>query len=81
MLDQQQAASVEVHPIRVVMAKNGTEIQFRRTLQLQSDAEMTVEFHSSKQGGSRVVQVVAMILSAGVILLLGRAFRRERESV
>ena len=74
MLDQQQAASVEVHPIRVVMAKQGAEIQFKRALQLTEDAEMTVRFHSSKPGRSRGVQVIAIILSAGAVLLLGRLF-------
>lgn len=79
MLDQQQAASVEVHPIRVVMAKQGTEIQFRRALQLTSDAEMNIHFHSSRPGSSRGVQIVAVILSAAALLLLGRAFRAGSE--
>ncbi|MCK4564751.1 MAG: hypothetical protein KAU94_08765, partial [Verrucomicrobia bacterium] len=43
MLDQQQAASGEVHPIRVVMARQGSVLVFERRLQLQADAEMQVE--------------------------------------
>jgi hypothetical protein len=72
MLDQQQAASVEVHPIRVVMARQGTEIEFERTLQLQPDAEMQVEFHSANVVGSRPSQFFVVLLAAGTILLAGR---------
>jgi hypothetical protein len=54
------------------MAKQGAEMQFSRTLQLTSDAEMTIRFRSSRPGGSRVVQGLSILLSAGVILLLGR---------
>ena len=72
MLDQQQAASVEVHPIRVVMARQGTQIEFTRPLQLQPNAEMKVEFHSTKTGGNRSAQAVAVLISASIILLIGR---------
>ncbi|MDH3346277.1 MAG: hypothetical protein OEL75_03745, partial [Kiritimatiellaceae bacterium] len=80
MLDQQQAASVEVHPIRVVMAQQGTEIKFERALQLQSDAEMRVEFHSAKATGSRQIQIVMITVAAGMILLFSRVLlgRKER---
>lgn len=80
MLDQQQAASTEVHPIRVVMARQGTEIGFERTLQLQPDTEMQVEFHSARAAGSRSVQVVAVLLSAGIILLAGHFIGKLRKA-
>ena len=72
MLDQQQAATVEVHPIRVLMAKQGVELVFERSLQLQSDAEMQVEFHSAKEAGNHAAHLVIVATAAGIILLLGR---------
>jgi len=79
MLDQQQAASVEVHPIRVVMAQQGTQLKFARVLQLKSDAEMRVEFHSAPAVGSRVAQMVIVIAAIGMILLCGWLFRMRQQ--
>ncbi len=78
MLDQQQAASVEVHPIRVVMAGQGTELGFNRTLQLQPDAEMAVAFHASPLRGGRGARTFVVAGSIGLILLAGGAVARLR---
>jgi hypothetical protein len=78
MLDQQQAASVEVHPIRVAMAKQGVQIEFERTLQLQPDTEMQVGFRSTKARGNCAAQVVIVLISAGIILLSFRLIRKIR---
>lgn len=78
MLDQQQAAAVEVHPIRVVMAEQGTLIEFERTLQLQPDAEMQVTFHSAPAAGNRATQSVAVVFAAGIILLAGSFIFRTK---
>ncbi|MEN8255046.1 MAG: hypothetical protein ABFR33_06205, partial [Verrucomicrobiota bacterium] len=69
MLDQQQAASTEVHPIRVVMARQGAEIEFQRTLQLQPDAEMQVEFHSAQVSGNRLAHALVVVFAAGMVVL------------
>ena len=78
MLDQQQAASVEVHPIRVVMARQGTQIKFERTLQLQPDTEMQVEFHSARVAGNRSAHVIIVALAAGVVILSGGIIAKVR---
>ncbi len=80
MLDQQQAAAVEVHPIRVVMAQQGTRLGFTRTLQLQSDTEMEVKFSAAPSRGGRAVQTVVVALSAGLILVSGCWLGRLRRS-
>lgn len=78
MLDQQQAAAVEVHPIRVVMAKQGTPLRFARTLQLQSDAEMEVQFRAAPVRGGRMAQGVVVVLSAGITIMAGTLLSRLR---
>ena len=80
MLDQQQAASVEVHPIRVVMARQGSPLQFERALQLQPDAEMWVEFHSAHTQASRSDQLIVMVLAAGTIGVCGGWMVRIRRN-
>lgn len=80
MLDQQQAASVEVHPIRVVMAQQGSRLEFKRTLQLRSDSEMEVEFRATPARDSHAAQAVAVALSAGIIILSGGIFSRLRRA-
>ena len=80
MLDQQQAASVEVHPIRVVMARQGTKIEFKRELQLQPDAEMQAEFHSARRSGNRSTQSIVVLVAAGIILLSGRFIMKMRNA-
>ena len=78
MLDQQQAASVEVHPIRVVMARQGSTLEFERALQLQPDAEMRVEFRSAHTHASRTEQLIVVILAAGTLVLCGGWMARVR---
>ncbi|MDF7798180.1 hypothetical protein P4C99_01800 [Pontiellaceae bacterium B1224] len=78
MLDQQQAASVEVHPIRVVMARQGSTLEFERALQLQPDSEMRVEFRSSHTHASRTGQIIVVILAAGTMLICGGWMARVR---
>ncbi|WP_372807714.1 hypothetical protein [Pontiella sp.] len=80
MLDQQQAASVEVHPIRVVMALQGSPLRFERKLQLQPDSEMWVEFNSTPVGASYSVQAVVVGAAALVILLAGGMSAKLRRS-
>ncbi len=80
MLDQQQAASDDVHPIRVVMAKQGSPLKFVRTLQLQSESEMKVEFRAAPERGGRGAQAVVMLLSAGLTLAAGGRVIRLRRS-
>ncbi|MBN2684893.1 MAG: hypothetical protein JXR40_06405 [Pontiellaceae bacterium] len=80
MLDQQQAAAIEVHPIRVVMATQGTKIEFDRTLQLQPDSEMVVEFVAAPAAGGRTGQGLAVLLSCGVVLLAGIPLYRLRRA-
>ena len=77
MLDQQQAASVEVHPIRVVMARQGSVLVFERMLQLQADADMLVEFRSARAGGSRALQLIAIGIAAGIVVLSGRLMAKR----
>ncbi|RKX37577.1 MAG: hypothetical protein DRP64_16965, partial [Verrucomicrobia bacterium] len=79
-LDQQQAASVEVHPNRVVMALQGTEIEFQRTLQLQPDAEMLVEFHSAQVSGNRSAHAMVVVLAAGMVILSGGLIAKVRRA-
>jgi hypothetical protein len=80
MLDQQQAASIEVHPIRVVMVRQGTRIEFQRTLQLQPDAEMQVEFHSAQVAGNRSAHAIVVVLAAGIVILSGGLIAKVRRS-
>ncbi len=79
MLDQQQAASVEVHPIRVVMAGQGAELEFERTLQLQPESAMEVEFHATPLRGGRGGQALAVIFTGGIVLLSGAGISRFRK--
>ena len=78
IFDQQQAAAVEVHPIRVVMARQGARIEFDRTLQLQSDTAMEVEFKVTPIRGSRGGQWIVALISCGVVLLSGFLMLRLR---
>ena len=78
MLDQQQAAAVEVHPIRVVMAMQGVPLQFERKLQLQPHSEMMVEFKSTPVGASYSVQAITVGLAAALTLLAGTAAKRRK---
>jgi hypothetical protein len=78
MLEQQQAASTEVHPIRAAMIRQGTRIELQRRLQLQTDAAMQVEFRSARISGSRVRHAAAVVLAAGIIFLAGRILAGSR---
>lgn len=80
LLDQQQAAAVEVHPIRVVMARQGPQLRFTRTLQLQSDADMAVEFHAFPLRGGRIFQAISVVACVGLVLGLGGVARRFRRA-
>lgn len=68
LLEQQVAASGEVHPVRVTLPLEGRVLTFTRELQVQPDAEMRVEFIT---GSGRVVQ---WLISGGIALGLALAF-------
>ena len=80
MLDQQQAASVEVHPLSVVMAEQGATLEFERTLQLQPESEMEVEFHAAPLRGSRMGQLFVLAISGGIVLVSGSFITRLRRA-
>jgi hypothetical protein len=66
LLEQQVAASGEVHPVRVTLPLEGRCLTFQRELQVQPDAEMRVEFTA---GRGRVMQ--GLFTGAIALALLG----------
>ena len=64
MLEQQAAAQVRATPIRVTLPLQGLYLPFHRDLQIQSAAEMTVEFKASSGW------LLGLLTSAGAAVLL-----------
>lgn len=68
ILDQQVAAERVSQAINIAMPTHGELLQFKRSIQIAPDADMTVTFKSRSQGGG----IVMLLLSAVVLFAIYR---------
>ncbi len=73
LLEQQVAASGEVHPVRVTLPMEGRVLTFTRELQVQPDAEMRVEFITGS--GAVMRWLITGGIAFGLVSLFGFASR------
>ena len=72
-MDQQVAASGEVHPVRVTIPQEGRLLTFTRELQVQPDSEMRIEFTAGS--GAATGWIVTGCIALAIAMLFGFAAR------
>lgn len=80
ILRQQEAAAGVAHAIHVAMPEHGRKLDFHRALQVEPNAEMSVEFHSVGGAGMRLmlVPVIALAILAICRIAISRRTKAHR---